>query len=316
MKIVKMKFGSHLYGLDTPNSDIDYKSVYVPRLENLLLGNYAGTIKNSTGNPHEKNQAGDIDDEVISLPKFIKHACDGETFVIDMLHCESPIMDTPIWRDLVANRTMFYSKSLRSYMGYVKKQAAKYGLKGTRLSCIRLAIETLEQLDPNLTIAEVREALYFGEYAKWVKTPSKHPDMADQEFYEVNMKKYQSTNSVGYVVEQLRKMWDGYGHRAKLAEKNEGVDWKALSHALRAGYQARDIYRNGDFRYPLAETDYLLAVKTGQLDYKSDVAPVLESLVSEVEALADVSTFPEKVDRNFWDKWLLETYSNLYGIDV
>lgn len=315
--IVNMKFGSHLYGLNTPDSDVDFKGIYLPDLAELLLGNYAGTYKHSTGGQHQKNEAGDIDTEVISLPKFIKHACDGETFAIDMLHCKEPISSSPIWGVLVENRTRFYSKSLKAYMGYVKKQAAKYGLKGTRLADIRAAIDALKLMPPESPIGEIGEdGFHIGEYAKWVTVPAKKDGQHDQYFYEVNMKKYQSTNSVEYVLTQLQKMYDSYGARAKAAEQNEGVDWKALSHALRAGYQAREIYLNGDFEYPLKETEFLLAVKKGELDYKTEVAPELERLVEEVEVLADNSDLPAKVDRNFWGVWLLHVYSDQFWIDI
>lgn len=86
------------------------------------------------------------------------------------------------------------------------------------------------------------------------------------------------------------------------------MDWKAVSHALRAGYQARDIYKDGYFEYPLKETEFIKAVKLGQLDYKKDVSPVLEELVEEVEMLAERSKLPSKVDRSYWDRRLLDVY--------
>lgn len=313
--VVNMLFGSHLYKLNTPNSDFDYKGIYLPTLESMILGSYGGTYKWSTGAAHEKNNAGDIDYEVISLNKFLSHACDGETFVIDMLHCNEPLVTSPIWEDLVANRTMFYSKSLKAYFGYVKKQAAKYGLKGTRLADIRQVIESLKQFSPDLTIAYVKDKLYTGEFAKFVVVEPKKEGQVAKTFYEVNSKKYQLSNMVGYVEQELEKVWESYGARAKLAEKNEGVDWKAISHALRGGYQARDIYKLGDYSYPLRETDFLLDVKLGKLDYKSEVAPVLEELVEEVEALAKVSTFPKDVDREYWNRWLISTVFKYNDID-
>jgi len=314
--IVNMLFGSHLYGLSTPASDFDYKGIYMPTLPELLLNNYAGTYKHSTGGAHQKNESGDIDTEVISLSKFLDHACAGETFAIDMLHCENPILNSPIWDDLVEHRTMFYSKSLKAYLGYVKKQAAKYGLKGTRLADIRSVIDQLETFDGERTLNEVRDYLFYGEYSQWIVKPSSRDGIPDQEFYEVNMKKYQSTNTVEYVLGQLSKMWNSYGARAKAAESNNGVDWKALSHALRAGYQARDIYLHGDFEYPLQESEFLLDVKLGKLDYKTEVAPVLESLVEEVDALAFNSDLPQQVNRNYWDTWLLGVYAKHFDIAI
>lgn len=313
--IVNMKFGSHLYGLDTPQSDIDYKGIYMPTLRELMLGNYAGTFKDSTGAANAKNEAGDIDLEVISLPKFIKMGIAGETMVLDMLHCVEPISDSELWYFMVENRTKFYSKTLKAFVGYVKRQAAKYGLKGSRLADVEEAMNRLRTMDPNKQLHEVQYALHFGEFAKWIIQDPKVNSMQNvQFFYEVNMKKYQSTNKVGYVLQQLEKVWDSYGDRAKKAKDNDGVDWKAMSHALRAGYQARDIYELGDFEYPLKETDYLLAVKQGKLDYVTEVAPELENLVEEVTKLSDVSKLPEKVDVQFWEEFLLDAYAGSFNL--
>lgn len=310
--VVNMLFGSHLYGLDTPNSDKDYKGIYLPTKEELLLGNYAKTYNHSTGGQDSKNGSDDVDTEVIALPYFIKQACQGETFAIDMLHCTSPISSSPLWADLVSNRHLFYSKDMKAYVGYVKKQAAKYGLKGSRLACIKRAIESLQYIGVqqgfSAVLSDVKDVLYAGEYAKLVKYCGKGAGAVEQEFYEVNGKKYQTTNSVVYVLEQLEKTYDSYGQRAKEAESNEGVDWKALSHALRAGYQARDIYAYGDFEYPLKETAFILSVKKGELDYKTEVAPALEAVVDEVEVLSKKSNLPSKVDTKYWDNWLLEVY--------
>lgn len=36
-KILEMKFGSHLYGTNTPNSDLDYKAIYLPTAREIIL---------------------------------------------------------------------------------------------------------------------------------------------------------------------------------------------------------------------------------------------------------------------------------------
>jgi len=129
-------------------------------------------------------------------------------------------------------------------------------------------------------------------------------------FYEVNGKKYQDTNTVEYTLERIEKALAGYGARALLAEKNEGVDWKAVSHALRAGYQLRSILVNGSFSYPLEETEFLRNVKSGDCDYKTEVSDVLEALVEEIDELVLVSALPDKVDVNWWNRWLIDVYTD------
>ncbi len=50
-----------------------------------------------------------------------------------------------------------------------------------------------------------------------------------------------------------------------------------------------------------------MRVKQGKLDYLTEVAPVLESLMEEVEELSLRSTLPETVDRKFWDHFVCNT---------
>lgn len=338
--IVTMKYGSHLFGLDTPDSDVDYKGVFMPKMDELLLGIAPTHFSYTTGPEGEKNSAGDVDWEAISLLKFVKDAMRGETYAIDMLHCENPISTSPIWEDLVSKRTMFYFSSMKSYLGYVKSQASKYGVKGSRLADITAAINSLKQgvfdfvdtledgllnnneinlmtdveLFSNVTIMQVKEALHFGEFAEWKEIPNEKANGKIDEYYLVNSKLYQSTNTVQYALNGLQSMYDSYGHRAKLAEKNEGIDWKAVSHALRAGYQMRDIYSRGDYVYPLAETAFLRQVKVGELDYNSIVGPALESIVEEVESLAETTSLPAEVNTEFWHQWLLEVFHAEFDI--
>jgi hypothetical protein len=59
--------------------------------------------------------------------------------------------------------------------------------------------------------------------------------------------------------------------------------------------------------FPLKNAKFLMQVKQGKLDYLTEVAPVLESLMEEVEELARRSDLPEMVDKAFWDHFICET---------
>jgi len=45
--IVKMKFGSHLYGTATVDSDLDYKGVFLPSKKEVLLGKIHKSINHT-----------------------------------------------------------------------------------------------------------------------------------------------------------------------------------------------------------------------------------------------------------------------------
>ena len=314
---MKCLFGSHLYQLQTPNSDKDYKGIYLPEKGNLLLGNYAKHYSQSTGDDKSKNTADDIDVEIFSLPYFIELACKGETVAIDILHAENNLISTcnkewVIWDELQSNRTKFYTKDMKSYIGYARKQANKYGVKGSRMGEVEKVINWLMfSKNPEqrftTTIRQVYSQLPTGEYLKLVSQDTKQGEL---KFYEICGRKYQDTLSLEQLLVHAQGIYDEYGDRAKMAKLDLGVDWKAVSHALRASYQMLGILKDGDFEYPLPQTEFLLAVKTGQLNFVNEVQPELENIIQTIEKMAESSKLPQKVDRAYWDKWLLKVYND------
>ena len=313
--IMKCLFGSHLYGLQTPNSDKDYKGIYLPEKDNLLLGNYAKHYSQSTGDDKSKNTADDIDVEIFSLPYFIELACKGETVAIDMLHAKDCMFESDlcnIWFEILKQRTKFYTKDMKSYVGYARKQANKYGVKGSRMGDVEKVINWLkfsknEEQRFTTTIRQVYTQLPTSEFIKLVRQDTKQGEL---KFYEICGRKYQDTLTLEQLLVHAQGIYDEYGDRAKMAKLDLGVDWKAVSHALRASYQMLGILKDGDFDYPLPQTEFLLAVKTGQLNFVNEVQPELESVIQTIEKLAESSSLPNKVDRAYWDKWLLEVYND------
>jgi predicted nucleotidyltransferase len=318
--IMKCVFGSHLYRLQTENSDKDYKGIYLPTKEGLLLGNYARHYSESTGDDKSKNTKDDVDVEIFSLPYFIELACKGETVALDMLHAQGKdlILDgddslIPIWADLHSKRKMFYTKDMKSYIGYARKQANKYGIKGSRVDAVEKVINWLRhncnsEYRATTTIRQVWSQLPTNEFV--FHTEMVDPKNGTLRFYEVCGRKYQDTLKLEQLLHHAEGIYNEYGDRAKMAQMDLGVDWKAVSHCLRASFQMLDILKEGDFEYPLKQTQFLLNVKTGQLNFINDVQPVIDDVITEVEELAAASDLPATVDREYWDRWLLEVYEN------
>jgi hypothetical protein len=304
--INEMLFGSHLYGLDTPNSDKDYKGIVLPSKNQLLLGKTSFHVDHSTNNNASRNTKDDVDKTYYSLQYFVDLACQGETVALDMLHApdDKVIVNSDIWKFLVDNRHRFYTKSMKAYIGYVRKQAAKYGAKGSRLAEIERVLNIANAANDNQTVGEL--TVTESDVVKWVV-------YKDNYYLEVCGSKYQDNLKIPFLKRDLQKHFDKYGERTKLAKLNEGIDWKALSHALRAGYQARDIFTKGYFEYPLTESSILMDVKQGKLDFNV-VEPLLSQLVDEVTILANQSNYPDKVDREFWDDFIIESHLRIFDM--
>ena len=155
--IFKTIFGSHLYGTNTENSDKDFKGIYLPSEEECYLNQIKKSSRTSTGNNSQKNTKDDVDEEYYSLQYFFKLAEQGEMCVLDILH--SPphlwLSKSNIWNELHHNRFRFYSKNMKGYLGYIKTQTAKYGVKGSRIASIENLLNTISQYPPNTTLKEI-----------------------------------------------------------------------------------------------------------------------------------------------------------------
>ena len=85
--------------------------------------------------------------------------------------------------------------------------------------------------------------------------------------YQVCGKSFQESTTIGYVIPIIEKFYHDFGRRARLAAENKEIDWKAVSHALRAAYQTREILTENTITFPLRTADFLIEVKQGKLDY-------------------------------------------------
>lgn len=296
------EFGSHLYGTNTEKSDRDYKGVYLPTMDMMMLGNIPNSISYNTSGDNTKNTNDDIDFQLFSIQYFIHQVCRGETVAIDMLHSsgKSLVMTSDFWEMFRQSRSMFYTKKLKAFVGYAKTQSEKYCIKADKYQIASDFLEFLKQYDDNDRLS------YF-----WSKLPETNYTYFLPSDDNTKVKKYmmcgkilQSTMSVKYAYEIVEVMVAEYGLRVRQTVNNERIDWKAISHALRACYEVRSIYMNGDIEFPLSEADFLLNVKNGEYQAEK-IFDLLEELVQDVNRLSDESLYPEVVDREKVDSLLL-----------
>ena len=80
-------------------------------------------------------------------------------------------------------------------------------------------------------VEDIKHRLPKNEFCEWVF--HNHEKTGPQTFYTVLGRKYQTTLSLIELKQSLNKLDAEYGERARKAEANEGIDWKALSHACR-----------------------------------------------------------------------------------
>ena len=305
--LFRCRFGSHLYGTDTPSSDTDYKGIFLPTPKQVITQSVPKSLHTTTGTNRSKNSPEDTDEEIYSLHYFLTLAGKGETVALDMLHCPTThtLTTSEEWQFIRTNRQRFYTRTLRAYVGYCRGQAAKYGIKGSRLDDCRRVVEFLTGREGKL--AEFWDELPTGEHIR--KYEEENSTQTDRRMYEVCSRKVPVTASVQYVRTVFQKYFEAYGARAHLAAENKGIDWKAISHAFRGGFQLKEILLTGDLKYPLRDRDFLKLVKAGAFHYQNDgIGQQLDELVEEIFALSEASGLPKNVDMGFWEDFLVGLY--------
>lgn len=311
--IVRTIFGSHLYGTANNNSDMDVKGIFMPSKEQIYLGRIPKCLIQNTKRGEGKNTNEDVDVDLYSLHYFIHLACEGETVALDMLHApDSMILESSeIWKYIVSERDRFYTKNLKAFVGYARRQASKYGIKGSRLNDAKRVIDYCNNIMPEERLKSVWEQLPEGEHI------FKHgEDVNGVRMYEVCGRKTGETSTVGYLLSTVNNFYKNYGARAEQAARNEGIDWKAVSHALRAAYQVRQVFLEGTITFPLKEASYLRQVKEGCLNYQNEVAPMLDNLMCEIEDLSFKSELPLNVNRKFWDDFIISIIEEAFHDDI
>lgn len=314
--IVKMLHGSHLYGLSTPNSDQDWKGIFLPPLNEVLLTGPDKHARQTTKEGDGKNTKDDVDEVYFSLVNFVNMAKRGEMIAHDMLASPSdwPAQKTFLWDMLRSNRDLFYSKDMRAYMGYVRKQTAKYGFKGSRLAALQQIITFLEQHPADTRLEEIFSSLPVDdEYLRIITRDG--PNGVPDEFYDIMGSSQGKRTKLKEILKSLHSREKEYGVRARLALSNEGVDWKAVSHAFRAAYQLIQLFTDGEMVLPLKKDviSFILPIKLGQVSWM-ECQEQLEILTESANSLATKSSFSESVDDARIDQLVLDiSYEAYFG---
>lgn len=307
--IFKCEFGSKIYGTSLPTSDTDYKSIFIPDAKDIVLQKASKHIQQNTKKGSEtRNTAEDVDHEAFSIQQWLKLLCEGQTVALDMLFCpDNFVLETsPEWEAIKAQAHNFLHKGTSAFVGYTRQQAAKYGVKGFRVAALREILEWLNQFKPHVKLDDVMVHLSLpkNENINIVMVQGK---IKEEAHLEVCNRKVPFHATVKYATEVYQRIFDMYGDRALKAEKNEGIDWKALMHAVRVAREAEELLLTGKITFPRPERELLLKIRKGEMDYK-DVEKIIEEGLLKIEAAQEKSILNTKPDFTLADKLVYDLY--------
>ena len=315
--IVQMKCGSHLYGTATKNSDLDIKGIYVPDEQEILLQKVKPVISLGTKKSYgEKNTQEDIDYEFFSIAKFLSLVAEGQSIALEMLFApKQALISQPqqLWQEIKILAFKLFNKKTASFIRYCKQQANKYGIKGLRIKAARIALEYLiraeKQYGSTVKLSRAanglnklvgnNEFLTVGEYINYNGTSEK--------YFEICGKRTLFNASIKSSRLVAQKFVDQYGQRALASENNQGIDWKALSHAVRIGREAIEFLTTQNLTFPRPEAKHLHDIRLGMLSFKQ-ISEEIEQILIEVNNAELHSKLPTSFDQTLIDLFVEQVY--------
>ena len=309
-----VKFGSHLYGTNTKTSDSDYKGLFLPSKQSCYLNKQQKNINFTSGKQYLKNSKDDIDIGFWSIQYWFELLKKGDTNALDLLYSSNyPDMieyQDDILLDIWNNQhLMFDIDECKGYIGYIKRQVAKYGLKGERVgvykSIIQLYSKCVIDDDQKLNVISdyIIEHCYNSSYC-FLK------NIDDVDYLIICGKLHQLNIKMSEFKKRINNEYKKYGHRAILADKNKGIDWKAVSHAVRALYQMSELIDNGYIQFPLNDSKYIKQIKLGQKKW-NEVSDFILNFLNEVDRKM-CSCIDHKCERDdsFINKFIISLYES------
>jgi len=302
------EFGSTLYGTNSKTSDKDYKGIFLPNKTDLLLQKRKDNISFSSGDKQSRNTKDDVDIELWSIHKFFDLLKKGETGAIDMLFSmfrEGTIVyDLKFFTNKIRkNYKSFLTKNSKAFVGYCLGQASKYGIKGSRLGDLQRFNKWLQENKTQFKTV--------GDILKEVeKLNLKYIGKIEQngvEYLQVLGKLYIKNMKIDELTIKTKNIENKFGDRTKLAVN--GIDWKALSHAVRVLLEFKELIQTGFIEFPLKYADEIKKVKyeSSEKDLQS-ILNFISNEIKEVETLLSKSKLPDKVDNKLMESIILDCY--------
>jgi len=265
--------GSHLYGVNTVDSDVDYMSVFLPSAQDLLGLKEVKQIDYSSNKSSKRNTCDDTDDVHYSFPQYFKLLIANNPNIIETLFATDACIQTitPEFRVLIENRDKIISpKVVHTFTGYACSQKKKILTKLERYHSLIDAEELLKD----------QSGVFSYDYAEELNTILKHYQKNGD-----NHKPFHKGMSINYVFNLISKELDSYGYRVKTKSFAElGYDIKFGYHLIRILAEGKELAETGGLVYPLTGKTYvdIMRIKNEQVSYEE-----LMDLYDEYKEIGD-----------------------------
>jgi hypothetical protein len=339
--------GSRLYGTANESSDYDYKVVCLPALDDLLLNKKVTNrkVKPEGLKAGDRMVAGEEETEYLPLQVFLDDFFNGQTYALETafavkqrLHTSTNFLNenpfdpneqmsfdycVEMVNELIDN---FLTRNVKKMVGYAVSQAKVYGLKTERFATIGAAIKLLEEHQLGYPDEREYAKITLGESTELLAKLLALPHVRESEVLnakggtemarslEMAGKQFTYSSKLPTVRDSLEKVMRGYGERVKDFE-GQGVDWKALSHAIRITEQVLELTATGNLVFPRPNAKMLATIKSGKMSL-DEATEHLNAAFEKVDEAVNASVLQERtpeLEKQF-EQWKLKVLHKLYAV--
>lgn len=255
--------GSHLYGTNTPESDIDHRGVLIPDVENML--GFTGLDQIETRIP--------IDSVTYSLKKFMQLASACNPNIVELLFAptqgETCIIVQPEWLDVLSIRDSFLSRKAKyTFSGYAHAQMERM------------------KTHHNYMVGDIPLNVVPEDFGAFKNAEGNYvwPSGVEQNAY---------SNAHNRWTNYLEWVQNRNPARHEL-EAKYGYDTKHGMHLVRLITEGAELLTDGKITLPRPDANFLLEVKNGYFDYDQicQFAQDGDDRLTEIEAVSKLPFGP------------------------
>lgn len=300
--LMKMKFGSHLYGTNIPTSDVDYVGIFAPHLDTVLgfstclECDCSSVVKRDDG----KNAPESVDFKLYEVRQFLKLLSQGNPNIVEMIFVNGDnLLDTSsVFEEIRKNQSIFVHKGIHSrFIGYAISQENKMLIKSENVECFVKFLEILTKIsrlhDPVYSIDFTSTGFSINEESNAIKVG------------DINI---QANISIINAIKIVKKRYDRASYRKDTIIKY-GYDVKFGMHLIRLLYEGISLLKHGKLEFPLKEKQQLLDIRLGKYSV-TEVLELASSLKNESREALTKSVIPNKIDQEKYREIFIKSVTN------
>lgn len=341
--IFKVLSGSHAHGTNIPESDMDYKGVYLQSPESVLNIGY-----------QEQVEVGK-DETYYELRRFIDLCCTGNPTMLEILFTPE---DCIIYKDEVFNilleeKYKFLSKSCKySFGGYARSQIEKASGLNKKMNWEKDKVIKKNILDFCYILIEDEKSVKikelfeidgeFNPFKHWglakvnnfpdvysmYHFPDGNAGICDVNSNEVQTRSIPKDYKFHYYMRFDRNGYSSYckdykSYQEWLGKRNvqryvdidnhgQQIDGKNMLHCIRLIEMSKEIAEKGEFNVRRPNTEYLISIRRGKVDLATLLADA-EKMLKESDNLYETSSLPDNCDRGYFLKMMPNIRTKFYN---